>query len=80
MLIKQKILALSRNLARLGINSGAIDVIMNRSLLEENNFFELLRLSFFSKFDWDTYIVCIALANYLQKNLSVLLFYEVFFV
>ena len=42
MLIKQKILALSRNLARLGINSGAIDVIMNRSLLEENNFFELL--------------------------------------
>ena len=38
MLIKQEILALSRNLARLGINSGAIDVIMNRSLLEENNF------------------------------------------
>ena len=30
------------------------------SVLEENLSFKMLRLTFFSKLDWDSYIICIA--------------------
>ena len=41
-------------------NTGAIDVKMDRSVLEEKTSFEMLGLTFSSKLDWGTYIVSIA--------------------
>ena len=36
-------------------NTGAIGVKMNGSVLEEKSFFKMLRLTFSSKLDWDSY-------------------------
>ena len=41
-------------------NSGAIDVKMNGSILEERLCFKILGLSFYSKLNWGLYIDCIA--------------------
>ena len=41
-------------------NTGAIDLKMDGSVLEEKLFFKMLRLNFSSKFDWDCYIISIA--------------------
>ena len=41
-------------------NTGAIDVKMDGSLLEEKWPFKMLGLSFFSKFIWGSYIISIA--------------------
>ena len=41
-------------------NTGAVDVKMDGSVLEENSCFKMLGLSFSSKLDWGTYIICIA--------------------
>ena len=36
---------------------GAIDVKMDASILEEKSSFNMLKLSFSSKLDWDSYII-----------------------
>ena len=41
-------------------NTGAIDVKMNRSVLEEKSFFKMLGLTFYSKLDWGSSIISIA--------------------
>ena len=41
-------------------NTGAIDVKMNGSVLEENSSFKMLGLTFSSKLDWGSYIIFIA--------------------
>ena len=41
-------------------NTGAIDVKMDGSILEEKSFFKMLGLTFSSKLDWDSYIISIA--------------------
>ena len=41
-------------------NTGAIDVKMDRSVLEEKTSFKMLGLTFSSKLDWGTYLVSIA--------------------
>ena len=41
-------------------NTGAIDVKMNGSVLEQKTSFKMLGLTFFSKLDWGSYIVSIA--------------------
>ena len=41
-------------------NNGAIDVKMDGSVLEEKSSFKMLRLTFPSKLDWSSYIICIA--------------------
>ena len=41
-------------------NTGAIDVKMDGSVLEEKTYFKMLGLSFFSKLDWGSYIVSTA--------------------
>ena len=41
-------------------NSGAIDVRMDGSLLEEKSSFKVLESTFFSKLDWGSYIISIA--------------------
>ena len=41
-------------------NTGAIDVKMDRSVLEEKTSFKMLGLTFSSKLDWGSYIVSIA--------------------
>ena len=41
-------------------NTGAIDVKMDGSVLEEKTSFKMLGLTFSSKLDWGSYIVCIA--------------------
>ena len=41
-------------------NTGAIDVKMHGSVLEENSSFKMLRLTFSSKLDWGSYIISIA--------------------
>ena len=41
-------------------NTGAIDVIMDGSVLEEKTYFKMLGLTFSSKLDWASYIVSIA--------------------
>ena len=41
-------------------NTGAIDVTMDESVLEEKSFFKMLGLSFSSKLNWGFYIVSIA--------------------
>ena len=39
-------------------NSGSIDVKMDGSVLEEKASFKMLGLTFFSKLDWGSYIIC----------------------
>ena len=41
-------------------NTGFIDVKMDGSVLEEKSSFKMLGLTFFSKLDWDCYIISIA--------------------
>ena len=41
-------------------NTGAIDVKMDGSVLEEKSSFKILGLNFFSKLNWGTYIISIA--------------------
>ena len=41
-------------------NSGAIDVKMDGSVLEEKSFFKMLGLTFSSKLDWGSYIISVA--------------------
>ena len=41
-------------------NTGAIDVKMDGSVLEEKSSFKMLRLTFSSKLDWGSYIISIA--------------------
>ena len=41
-------------------NTGAINVKMNRSVLEEKSSFKMLELSFFAKLDLGSYIISIA--------------------
>ena len=41
-------------------NSGAINVKMDGSVLEENSSFKMLGLTFSFKLDWGSYIICIA--------------------
>ena len=41
-------------------NTGAIDVKMDESILEEKTYFKMLELTFSSKLDWGCYIVSIA--------------------
>ena len=41
-------------------NTGAIDVKMDRSVLEEKSTFKMLGLTFSSKLDWGSYIISIA--------------------
>ena len=41
-------------------NTGAIDVKMDGSVLEEKSCFKMLGLSFSSKLDWGSYIIFIA--------------------
>ena len=41
-------------------NNGSIDVKMDGSLLEERSSFKMLRLTFSSKLDWDSYVISIA--------------------
>ena len=41
-------------------NTGAIDVKMDGSVLEEKSFFKMLGLTFFSKLDWGSYMISIA--------------------
>ena len=41
-------------------NTGAIDVKIDGSFLEEKSFFKMLGLSFSSKWDWGSYIISIA--------------------
>ena len=41
-------------------NTGAVDVNMNGSVLEEKTFFKMLGLTFSSKLDWGCYIVSVA--------------------
>ena len=45
-------------------NTGAIDMIMNGFLLEENSSFKMLGLTFFSKLDLGTSIISIAKSAY----------------
>ena len=40
-------------------NNGSIDVKMDGSVLEEKSSFKMLGLTFFSKLDWDSYIISI---------------------
>ena len=41
-------------------NTGAIDVKMDGSVLEEKSFFKMLGLTFYSKLDWGSYNISIA--------------------
>ena len=41
-------------------NTGAIDVKMDGSVIEEKSSFKMLGLPFSSKYDWDSYIISIA--------------------
>ena len=41
-------------------NAGAIDMKMDRSVLESNSSFKVLGLTFSSKLDWSSYIISIA--------------------
>ena len=51
--------------------SGAIDVKMNRSVLEEKSFFKMLGLTFYSKLDWGSFIISIA--KTLSKKIGALI-------
>ena len=41
-------------------NNCSIDVNIDESVLQEKSSFKMLRLTFSSKLDWDSYIICIA--------------------
>ena len=41
-------------------NNGSVDVKMDGSVLEEKSSFKMLGWTFFSKLDWDSYIISIA--------------------
>ena len=41
-------------------NTGAIDVKMNGSVLEENSSFKMLEFTFSSKLDWGSCIICLS--------------------
>ena len=41
-------------------NNGSIDVKMEGSVLEDKSSFNMLRLTFFSKLDWGSYIISFA--------------------
>ena len=41
-------------------NTAAIDVKIDGSILEEKSSLKMLGLTFSSKLDWDSYIICIA--------------------
>ena len=41
-------------------NTGAIDVKMDESVLEEKSYFKMLGLTFSSKLDWGSYIISFA--------------------
>ena len=58
-------------------NTGAIDVKMNGSVLDEKSFFKMLGLTFSSKLDKDSALFL--LLKLLRKNWSLDLFYEVSF-
>ena len=51
--------------------SGAIDVKMNRSVLEEKSFLKMLGLTFYSKLDWGSFIISIA--KTLSKKIGALI-------
>ena len=59
-------------------NTGAIDVKMKGSVLEEKSSLKMLGLNFFSKLDWGSYIISIA-KSASKKNRSLDSFYEVSF-
>ena len=52
-------------------NTGAIDVKMDGSALEEKSSFRMLRLTFSSKLDWGSYIICIAKTAFKKIGASV---------
>ena len=52
-------------------NTGAIDVKMDGSVLEENSSFKMLGLTFSSKLDWGSYIISIAKTTF--KKLGALI-------
>ena len=57
-------------------NTGAIDVKMNGSVLEETTSFKMLGLTFSSKLDWGSYIVSIAQEQhclYISKKIGALI-------
>ena len=56
-------------------DTGAVDVKMDGSILEEKSSFMMMGLTFSSKFDWGSYIISIAKTA--SKNWSLDLFYEV---
>ena len=41
-------------------NTGSTDVKIDRTVLEEKSYFKVLGLTFSSKLDWGSYIICIA--------------------
>ena len=43
-------------------NTGAINMKMDGSVLEEKSYFKMLGLTFCSKLDWSSYIICIVKA------------------
>ena len=46
----------------IGLITVAIDLKMDRSVLEEKSYFKMLGLTFRSKLDWSSYIICIVKA------------------
>ena len=58
--------------------TGAINVKMDSSVLEERSSFKMLGLTFFSKFDWGSYIVSITKTAF-KKIWNFDSFYEVSF-
>ena len=52
-------------------NTGAIDVKMDGSVLEENSSFKILGLTFSFKLDWGSYIISIAKTA--SKNIGALI-------
>ena len=59
-------------------NYGSIDVKMNGFDLDEKSSLKMLGLTFFSKLDWSSYIICIA-KTASKKNWSLDSLYEVSF-
>ena len=52
-------------------NTGAIDVKMNGSVLEEKSSFKVLGLTFSSELDWGSYITVSLLLKLLQRKLEI---------
>ena len=61
-------------------NTGAMDVKMNGSVLEEKLYFKILGLSFSTKLDWGSYIISIAKTVSKKLEFSFVLFVLVCFV